>query len=231
LQLTGALFGWNDPAGTMIASHGFAFADRQTTLFGRAGEPRSAESTKNELFHEIDHRAGYYVGGQVRYLDRAVLNVLHYDNRADPTAFDPAIRDFAWETTFDAAALRVETGNGWTAIVQWLDGTTVVEPGGMLFEWKFESSSALLAKRHGSHMLAVRYDDFSVDFANARSENGHAWTLAYSFDRGDHWRFMLEGLRVVSDVTARATLPMPEAPVATETKFELSARYALSGTF
>jgi hypothetical protein len=40
---------------------------------------------KKELFHEIDDRAGYYVGAQVRYLDRAVLNVLHYDNRGDPT--------------------------------------------------------------------------------------------------------------------------------------------------
>ena len=42
------------------------------------------EFAKKELFHEIDGRPGYYVGAQVRYLDRAVLNVLHYDNRADP---------------------------------------------------------------------------------------------------------------------------------------------------
>jgi hypothetical protein len=234
LQLTAALFGWNDPAGTMIASHGFAFADRQTTLFGRAGEPRSSDATKNELFHEIDNRAGYYVGAQARYLDRAVLNVLHYDNRADPTAFRPAIRDFAWETQFDAAALRIETGNGWTALAQGLQGETYIAPGGFWLEWEFRSYSALLAKRHGPHMLAVRYDDFEVEFEDAGdpgSEDGHAFTVAYSFDRGDQWRFMLEWIQVRSDVAARATLPTPEPPLATETKVELSVRYALSGSF
>jgi hypothetical protein len=231
LQLTGALFGWNDPAGTMIASHGFAFADRQTTLFGRSGEPRAAAATKNELFHEIDNRAGYYVGGQVRYLDRVTLNVLHYDNRADPTAFRAVLRDFAWETKFDAAALRVETGNAWTAIVQWLDGTTVIDPRFWL-EWRFDSHSALLAKRHGAHMLAARYDDFAVGFGaptDSGNERGHAWTVAYSFDKGEHWRFMLEWLRVRSNVAARPVL-LGEPALATETKVELSARYALSGS-
>ena len=57
LQLTGAVFGWNDPAGTMLARHGFALHDRQTTLFGRVGAPQSnPAATKKELFHEMDDR-------------------------------------------------------------------------------------------------------------------------------------------------------------------------------
>ena len=88
LQFTGALFGWNDPAGTLLALNGFVFDDRQTTLFGRVGKPSDDEEQPvREVFHEMDHRPGYYVGGQLRYLDRAVLNVLHYDNRADPAAY------------------------------------------------------------------------------------------------------------------------------------------------
>jgi len=165
----------------------------------RATRSPAADTTKNELFHEIDDRAGYYVGGQVRYLDRAALNVLHYDNRADPTAFRAALRDFAWETKFDAAALRVETGNGWTVI---------------------------------AHTLAARYDDFEVDFGaptNPGNEKGHAWTVAYSYDKGEHWRFVLEWLRVRSNVAARPVL-LGEPALATETKVEVSARYALSGT-
>ena len=89
-------------------------------------------------------------GAQARYLDRAVLNVLHYDNRADSTAYSASIDDFAWETTFDAAALRVETAGEWTAIVQWLAGDTYVAPGRFSVEWEFASRSALLAKRSGS---------------------------------------------------------------------------------
>jgi hypothetical protein len=235
LQLTAAVFGWNDPAGTMLGAHGFAFHDRQTTLFGRVGAPQSyPEFATKELFHEIDDRPGFYVGAQARYLDRAVLNLLHYDNRADPTIELPSIRDFAWLTKFDAAALRIETGNGWTALLQALDGSTYIAPGGNWLDWDFNSQSALLAKRVGAHMLAVRYDAFEVLFegdpAEAGSEDGHAWALAYSFDRGKQWRFALEWLRVESDVSARVAL-LGEPAFARESKLEFSARYLLSGTF
>jgi hypothetical protein len=234
LQLTAAVFGWNDPAGTMLGAHGFAFHDRQTTLFGRVGAPQpDPEFAKKELFHEIDDRPGYYVGAQVRYLDRAVLNVLHYDNRADPTAELPSIRDLAWLTKFDAVALRIETGGGWTVILQGLDGTTVIDPGFWL-DWEFDSQSALLARRMGAHMLTVRYDEFNVLFRGdpleSGSEDGNAWALAYSYDSGEHWRFALEWLRVDSDVPARVEL-LGEPAFARESKVEFSARYSLSGSF
>lgn len=235
LQLTAAVFGWNDPAGTMLGAHGFAFHDRQTTLFGRVGIPQPDPGLpKKELFSEIDDRPGFYVGAQARYLDRAVFNVLHYDNRADPAVYEPELRDFAWLTKFDAAALRVETGNGWTILVQALDGETYIAPGGFWLDWRFDSQSALLAKRVGAHMLAARYDEFAVKFMDdwnePGSEDGHAWTLAYSYDRSDHWRFAIEWLRVTSDVRSRP-VALGEPALATETKIELAARYALSGSF
>jgi hypothetical protein len=235
LQFTGALFGWNDPAGTQLAKHGFGLNDRQTTLFGRVGAPQSNPgAAKKELFCELDDRPGYYVGAQARYLDRAVLNVLHYDNRADPTTFNADLRDFAWLTQFDAAALRLETGDGWTAILQALDGDTYIAPGGFWLEWQFDSQSLLVAKRHGSHMLAARYDAFEVisrgDASRPGSEDGHAWTVAYSYDRDDHWRFALEWLRVTSDVKRRP-VALSEPALAVESKIELSARYTFSGSF
>jgi hypothetical protein len=234
LQLTAAVFGWNDPAGTMLGAHGFAFHDRQTTLFGRVGASSGdPKFSKKELFHEIDGRPGYYVGVQARYLDRAVLQVLHYDNRADPSAAAPAIRDFAWDTDFNSAGLRIETSNDWTILLQALDGETIIDPY-MPLSWRFDSQSALLARRFGAHMLAARYDRFKVKFQNEPdapgSENGRAWTLAYSYDRGEHWRFALEWLRVRSDVPARVEL-LGEAALATESKVELSVRYSLNGTF
>jgi hypothetical protein len=234
LQLTAALFGWNDPAGTMLAKHGFAFHDRQTALSGRVGAPQSnPRFAKKELFHEIDGRAGYYLGAQARYLDRAVLNLVHYDNRADPAAEAPSIREFAWLTKFDALALRLEGGNGWTAIVQALEGDTYVNRR-VLRDWSFDSQSVLLAKRNGVHLFAARYDEFSVlimgDRAASGSENGHAWTLSYSYHRGERWRFAMEWLRVKSSVQARTRF-LGEDPLAIESKLELSARYSLNGTF
>ncbi|MEO8063819.1 MAG: hypothetical protein ABI821_13840 [Pseudomonadota bacterium] len=234
LQLTAAMFGWNDPAGTMLSAHGFALHDRQTTLFGRVGAPQTNPAfAKKELFHEIDDRPGYYLGAQARYRDRAVLEVLHYDNRADPHIAAPAIRDFAWQTEFDAAALRIETSNDWTVLVQALDGSTVIVPFTWL-TWKFDSQSALIARRVGTHMIAARYDRFAVEFEGdpqaAGSEDGHAWSLAYSYEHDDHWRFALEWLRVRSDVPGRVAL-LGEPALATESKIELSARYSLGGSF
>lgn len=231
-ELTTALFGWNDPAGTMLAQHGFAFGDRATTLFGRVGERTNAPNPKNELFHEIDHRAGFYVGGQARYLDRAILNVLHYDNRADPMAYSPSLRDFAWQTKFDAAALRLETLGDWTLLIQRLQGDTYIAPGGFWLEWDYAASSAMLVKSLGPHRLAVRYDDFEVEFEpdenGAGNESGHAIDVTYAYERGDTWRFMLEWIRVKSDVAARPAL-LGESPFATESKLELSVRYMISG--
>jgi hypothetical protein len=235
LQLTAAVFGWNDPAGTQLSAHGFGFSDRQTTLFGRVGALQSnGELAKKELFHEIDGRPGFYVGAQLRYLDRVVLNVLRYDNRADPTTEAPEIRDFAWYTVFDAAALRLESASGWTAILQTLDGETDIAPGGYWLRWEFDSQSVMVSRRFGVHMLATRYDAFKVDFAHDMSapgsEDGHAWTFAYSFDRGEHWRFAAEWLRVHSNVAARF-VNFGEPALANETQIQLSARYAMSGSF
>jgi hypothetical protein len=90
----------------------------------------------------------------------------------------------------------------------------------------------LLAKRRGPHMLTVRHDTFEVEYddpGEPGNEDGHAWTVAYSLDRGAHWRFMLEWLRVRSNVAARPEL-LAEPALATETQVQLSARYALRGT-
>jgi len=235
LQFTAAVFGWNDPAGTMLSAHGFAFHDRQTTLFGRVGALQTDPgSAKKEVFAEIDDRPGYYAGAQLRYLDRASLDILHYDNRADPTVAAPALRDFAWLTVFNAAALRLESATGWTVLLQRLEGETDIAPGGHWLRWVFDSNSALVAKRSGPHMLAARYDDFAVTFAHdvsrPGSESGHAWTFAYSLDRGNQWRFAAEWLRVKSNVPARVAA-WGEPALATESQVQVSARYLLSGIF
>jgi hypothetical protein len=218
----------------MLALRGFALSDRQTTLFGRIGEPGSPAVYDRELFHEIDGRAGFYVGGQARYLDRAILNVVHYDNRADPSAYSASIGDFAWETRFDSAAFRVETAGEWTLILQAVAGDTYIFPGQrFLLEWEFNSQSALLAKGFGRHLVTARYDEFDVETlatAGAGNSDGNAWAVAYSYDTGKNWRVALEWLRVESYVQRRPVW-LGEAPFARERKVELSVRYFISGEF
>ncbi len=231
LSLSAAVYGWNDPLGVVVASHGFALHDRQTTLFGRIGQP-GAPVRGREPFHEIDGRAGCYVGAEARYLDRAVLRAMHYDNRGNPAAYDESLEAFAWETRFDTVGLRLQSGSGWTAIVQWLAGETYIEPGGFLLEWQFDTRYALLSRRHGAHTLSVRYDDFGVESnlpAREGEQDGHAWTAAYSFEHGPRWRFTLEWLHLASTLYNRQ-LYLAEPPFARESKLELAVRYALRST-
>jgi hypothetical protein len=231
VALIGAVFGWNDPAGVLIANHGFALNDHQTPLFARVGQRGAAVMPGREVFHEMDDRPGYYVAGRVRYFDRVALSLLHYDNRADPTVFDAQLDDFAWETQFDTAGVRIESQRGWTGIVEWLGGETVIAPGPWI-RWDFEAWSALLARKLGPHLLSLRRDEFYVrllPWTDPGNEDGDAWTVAYSYERGERWRFMLEWLRVSSRVAARQVL-LGEPALANEQKLELSVRYSLRGT-
>jgi len=229
VALIGGLFGWNDPAGVVVAQRGFSLSDRQTTLFGRVGSSNSAPMGPLELFHEIDDRPGYYAGLESRYFDRVVVRALHYDNRADPTASDSAIRTFAWQTRFNAVGLRAESAGGWTAILQWLDGQTYFESHEEDLAWPFRARFALLSRQIRHHRLSIRYDSFAVDSRSDEGEGaqrGHAWTAAYVFEPDTHWKLTLEWLRVTSDAPYRVIeLGIPRA--ATETEVQLAVRFAL----
>ena len=85
LGLTAGAFGWNEGAGVVLASDGFMLHDRQTPVFGRVGQRGAAPLGAVEPFQQFDGRAGGYAGVEGRWLDRVVLRVLRYDNRADPT--------------------------------------------------------------------------------------------------------------------------------------------------
>jgi len=228
LGVTGGVFGWNDRAGVVVASNGFVFTDRQTPLFGRVGQPGVPPLNGAEPFMEIDHRAGAYAGLEARYLDRAVLRVLRYDNRADPTALDSVSHVLAWETRFTSAGVRLEADRGWTAIVQWLGGDTTIAPHSRTLNWPFQAQFALLSKRFGRSTLSARYDRFAVQ-TNAPNvygaQDGHAWTAAYLFDLDAHWRFALECVRVVSSSVNREEQGGP--PLGTETQWQLAVRYAI----
>ncbi len=230
VALVAGVFGWNEPAGVALATHGFAINDRQSTLNGVVGEPGAGPVHGFELFREIDGRAGNYFGAELKYLNRVTVRGLHYDNHADPAAYDAAIGEHAWSTRFDTLGARAEGQAGWTAIAQWMQGVTRVAPAGVgVLEWYFDTRYLLLSQRWGAHLVSVRYDDFEVmpqPPLEAGAQHGHAVTLAYGYSPGPHWRLMLEGVRVRSAQSNRA-LFLGEAPLATDSALQLSVRYSL----
>jgi hypothetical protein len=229
LSVSAAVFGWNDGAGAVLAGTGFVLTDRQTPLGGRVGQPNVPPLNGIKPFREIDDRAGGYAAFEARYLDRLVLRVLRYDNRADPTALDTVSHVVAWHTRFTSAGARLETASGWTGIAQWLDGRTEIAPHDFALAWPFRSAYLLVAKHFGRHMLSVRYDHFSVDAQGVEgdgTQSGHAFTAAYLFDLNAHWRVALEWLRVEDSSYNRADYT-GASPYASQTQLQLSLRYAL----
>jgi hypothetical protein len=224
------VFGWTDPAGVLMARHGFALHDRQTLLFGRVGDPYLGPVRGRQLFHEIDGRPGYYVGARWRWLDRVEARAMHYDNLGDLRGAKPSIDEVAWRTRFDTLGLRAEASERLTLVAQWLDGYTAARPASGFFEWTF-SSWYLLANTHaGPYGATLRYDDFrrpSVPNATtpARSlERGSAWTLAWTWTPpASPWRLAVEGSRVQSRSDDRLALGLPRS--AAESRLEISLRY------
>jgi hypothetical protein len=226
--LTAAVFGWNDRTGAVLAGDGFVFTDRQTPLGGRVGQPGRPPLNGTKPFLEIDGRPGAYAGIEARYLDRLLVRVLRYDNRADPGEIDSVAGVIAWRTSFTSAGLRLETQPGWTFIAQWLDGKTAIDPHGFAVAWPFRAAFGLISKRFGRHSLSARYDHFSIDAQGTDdgAQYGHALTAAYLFEASAHWRLTLEWLRVVSTSYNRGDL-YGLAPLATQTQVQLAVRYAL----
>jgi hypothetical protein len=224
------VYGWNETAGAALANGGFILDDRQTPLFGRVGEFESQSGAYVKPFREIDGRAGYYGGLQLRFPGRVLVTALHYDNRADPTSSDFVSHVFAWRTTFNTAGVRVEWDPRWTLIAQWMAGETEISPRGGPLEWPFSARYVLLSRRFGAHhMLSFRYDRFDVESPNVDTygqQNGHAWTGAYVFDPGKNWTASLEYVRV-TDTSYEQSEDFEFPGRLTDTQVQLGIRYTL----
>jgi len=225
-----AVFGWNDPAGVIVAWRGFSLNDRQTPLFGRIGTYAFGGRTQRVLFSEIDNRPGYYASGYVKSDGGLELRALHYDNRADPSVYKSSISDYAWHTRFDTAGARWDGQHGTALIVQWLDGTTRATPYEQ-YTWDFSTWFVLAAQNFGKHRLAARYDRFSSEqdteylAGPGGHDEGHALTLGWTWDVREHVQIAAEWLRIDSTYNVRTMLG--ETPHAIEHSVQLALRLSL----
>jgi hypothetical protein len=228
--VSAAVFGWNDPAGVIVAYRGFAMHDRQTPLFGRIGTYAHGGPTQRVIFAEIDNRAGWHAGGWVKHDSGVELRALRYDNRGDPSVPAPEISDYAWRTRFNSLGLRYDSPRGTTLVAQWLEGDTAVREGSANL-WNFRAAFVLVAQQLKSLRVAFRYDDFAT--TQLRSSHpgppGREYGDAITFDVGwtlnEHVELVAEWMEIRSWFNGRNDLG--EQPAADERILQLALRLAL----
>lgn len=230
-----AAFGWNETAGQLMSERGWAIHDRQTTVFGKFGSANPSAPVADErlLTAAGANRAGYYVDGTAKYLDTLEIRALHYDNRADPGAYQEAANNYPWQTQFNSAGTRWTPSSQWTVISQWLGGRTCSDYEDEEYEcWTFDAEFLLLSWQLGANRLSGRYDRFDmhqsvpIDLdATGYRDNGHAWTLTYQREINAHLAIAVEFLQVDSRLNERLEFGDPET--ALERQLELVVRARL----
>lgn len=239
ITATGAAFGMNDPAGTILAWRGWALHDRTSQSadelpfaafpFFRPGGSFAQNAPWVSPIREIDGRLGWYAGGTWRWPAVLEARALYYDNRGNPTAFDG--RQYAWYTDFTSLGLRLELPGPVELLGQHLYGKSAMgaaPQGGPKVGIDYRATYGLLTAKAGRHRFTVRYDRFEVEDEDTlqaeddNDEDGEAWTAAYVLDTGQHHRLALEWLRITSDRPARASVAL--APHAEEDLFQASFR-------
>jgi hypothetical protein len=233
LGLVLAAYGWNDPAGVMVADRGWTFDDRPTGLFDKLRLPdafarsqRAPIPLTTPLFKEIDNRPGWYAGASWTENDIGRLSYLHYDNAADPTARSSGT--IAWHTYFDSLGLDT-AWQDFTILAQAMAGETVIKPSPTFSSTtRFQAAYLLIGRYFGAWNAALRGDLFGTQdhrpsFAPDLSEHGYAVTAAVGWQPQRWIKLTAEALYVNSFRTQR--LQSGLAPEAGETQLQLSARF------
>ena len=186
LALTGALFGWNDPAGVLIADRGWSLDDRVSGLFEHERIPNTAAIAQHktppiyaEEFRELDNRPGWYLDLSWEPAGIGRFELMRYDNNADPTVLGGG--QIAWHTSYWNAGYRTQIDN-LTLLAQAMTGSTVIQPRPTFrAATNFSAAYVLAGLDLDPWRLAARFDLFrthtNATFPSPLSEDGSAVTL------------------------------------------------------
>jgi hypothetical protein len=232
LTFMGALFGNNEPAGVLMAERGWSLDDRPTGLFDHLREPNAylisdgdAVPRRTPVFAQFDNRLGWYAGTSWDDKDKWHVELIRYDNDADPTSHrDDA---FAWHTRFWDVGASARFGE-FALVAQGLSGqTTIHELPDPASTTDFSAAYLLAGWERGRWRLGARADIFRTRTAAtpALSEDGYAFTASAAFGPVDWFRLTGEVVSLTSTRTLRSVIG--ENPRQSETQFQLSARVYL----
>ena len=226
LAATGAVFGYDDTAGTLIAFRGWALHDLKSQANGNFVlpplPPDIADDQDSETYStlEIDHRAGFYGKLQWRPAQPLMVEALYYDNRGDGTAVTPD-EQWSWATHFTDIGASLQLDEHTRILAQALAGRTRIGPTSQPYvDVVFSAAYALVTRDIGKGALTGRLDLFQTsDHAplplTGEGERGWALTGAWRYPLTDLLDLRLEAMRIESTRPSRILAGEPAHQVQT----------------
>lgn len=195
VSATAALMAANDTSGTLLTFRGWALHDRRTLASNHQPLPpldpviASLQAPHSHPLLDIPpgfaHRPGYYAKLAWSPPLPLRLELVHYDNRADPEDVNADL-EWGWRTRFDDLGFVARLGSGTELKAQALSGRTLMGypmDGKRWVDMRFRSAFVLLTHRVGRVGLAGRIEGFDTRnrgslVADEYDETGWAGTLA-----------------------------------------------------
>jgi hypothetical protein len=216
LEATGAVFGWNDTAGTLLTFRGWSLGE--TRAGARTGYDLPPLSPFAKLFQpdetypfrELDNRAGYYGRLEWRPPGPVAFNVLYYDNAGNRTAVDSE-GQWAWETRFTNLGVRWEPSPDTRVLAQAMTGETRMGfrmGGDLWFDAAYRAAYLLAAHKLGGDTVSGRIDGFEIRDRTFRliddnQETGWAATASWRHRLAPHADLIVEAQHIDSKRAAR----------------------------
>jgi hypothetical protein len=213
----GAVYGWNDTAGTLLSFRGWALQGLTTAVdtewplpplsaFMSYIQPRETYPVR-----ELDHRAGYYGRLEWRPPAPVVLSAIYYDNAGDRIAVD-GDGQWSWETRFFNAGLRWEPDERTLVLAQAMNGETLMgyrEQGHIWVDVGYRAAYVMARRTFGADALSGRFDwfrttDRTLQALDDNREHGWAVTASWRHRLADHLDLLVEGQHIDSTRDYRA---------------------------
>ena len=218
IAVTGALFEFNDTAGTLLTTRGWALGDVKTNAYGhytlppRGGIMRFVQAPITNPVMELDRRVGAYGRLDWRPMGALDVNLFYYDNAGDPISVQR--KQWGWRTRFFNLGARYDLDDKTTIRAQAMTGSTLMgyaHPK-IWVKTEFSAGYLMLTRRLGDEdALSARLDLFQTlnrtdPHFGLTQEHGWALTGDYKRPLSDHATLLFEALYVSSDRPARTTI-------------------------
>jgi len=181
LDVAGAVFGVNDPAGTLLAWRGWAFGDRLTTLgevlplppltsLGPGGAFADQRDDGTVPIDELDQRAGWQARARWSRPGVALVQGAYTDNGGDRDLYRG---QYSWHTRLAQAGAEIHLGHGLILVAEGAAGDTGMGPevaGLSHVDVRFRVGYALVSWSSKEFRLSVRVDGFRNDDLDGTAE-------------------------------------------------------------